>query len=108
MKPAALLFVSILCSGLFASAQSDTSYLYFNKDWKNCNKDTAFYYAKVYRNGKLWDRKDFWVKGNVLQMEGSYLKKDCKTQQGTFGWYNDEGLLTITKLYEKGKTINIT
>ncbi|MCW3107801.1 MAG: hypothetical protein JWQ09_2307, partial [Segetibacter sp.] len=73
MEKGFLLVVVIVFSCLFVSAQNDTSYLYFNKNWKICSKDTAFYYAKVYKNGNLWDRKDFWIKGNVLQMEGSYL-----------------------------------
>lgn len=108
MRKAFLLVVVIVFNHVFVSAQTDTSYLYFNKDWKDCKKDTAFYYAKVYKNAKLWERKDYWMKGNVLQMEGSYLKKDCKTQDGLFKWYKDNGALEMSKLYEKGHTKNIT
>jgi hypothetical protein len=41
-------------------------------------------------------------------MEGSYLKKDFKTSHGLFKWYNENGTLTRTTLYEKGNTDNIT
>lgn len=108
MKKFVLPALAVLFCQLLASAQTDTSYLYFNNNWKSCSKDTAFYYARVYKNGSLWERKDYWAEGNKLQMEGSYLKKDLKTEQGLFNWYDESGVLTQSKLYDKGNTIEIT
>src|SRR4051812_26184944 len=103
-----LFLTAFVFAHLFVAAQSDTSYLYFNESWKSCRKDTAFYIAKIYQNGSVWERKDYWVKGNQVQMEGAYLKKNCKTPQGLFKWYNEKGVLTTTKVYESGNTMNIT
>ncbi|GEO07900.1 hypothetical protein [Segetibacter aerophilus] len=108
MKKVLLLVVVILLTHFCVLAQTDTSFLYFNKSWKSCNKDTAFYYATIYKDGNVWSRKDYWMKGNILQMEGSYLKKDCKTEDGLFKWYRENGTLINIKLYEKGNTNNIT
>lgn len=108
MRSIAFLFVFVFANSLLLHAQTDTAFQYFDKDWKNCRQDTAVFYAKIYKRGNLWDRKDFWVKGNILQMEGSYLKKDCKTQQGLFTWFNEKGIKTTTKEFEKGNTNNIT
>lgn len=108
MKKSFLTGLATLFVHMFLAAQSDTSYLYFSKDWKNCSKDTAFYYAKIYKAGNVWERKDYWVAGNRLQMEGSYLKKDSKTQQGLFKWYKENGDVDKSTLYEKGHTKNIT
>lgn len=84
-----------LLSGILAYSASafaqDTTYLYFDKGWQECKKDTAYYYGIVYKNGDLWSRKDFWVKGNQLQMEATYLDQACKTGHGTFKWYRENG-----------------
>lgn len=95
-----LLFVFVYTIPTFSQ---DTSYLYFNKGWEECKKDTAFYYGVLYKTGDLWSRKDFWVKGNKLQMEASYRDKECKTGEGTFKWYNENGSLRNTSQYENGK-----
>lgn len=108
MKHLLLFALAIIAFNLTSFAQQDTSYLYFNKVWKTCNRDTAFYYAKIYKEGELWTRKDYWKEGNVIQMEGGYLEKDCQTQQGNFSWYKEGGIKNYTAVYEKGKVLNRT
>jgi hypothetical protein len=108
MKKAALVFILSLSSSAFAFAQSDTTYLYFDKDWKSSHKDSAHFYGKVYKNKDLWYRKDFWVKNNILQMEGSYLDKGCTIEDGYFVWYDSTGNKESISKYENGKAITST
>lgn len=98
-----LFLILMLTYMLPAFSQEDTTYLYFDKNWKDCNKDTACYYGVVYKIDQLWRRKDFWVKGNILQMEGSYREQDCKTMHGIFNWYNQNSTLTKSAEYINGK-----
>jgi hypothetical protein len=86
-----------------AVAQSDTSYIYYDKNWKASGKDTAFYYGKIYKENSLWKKEDHWVKTNVLQMVGTYLERECKTEQGTFKWNREDGTLRNTADYENGQ-----
>jgi antitoxin component YwqK of YwqJK toxin-antitoxin module len=108
MKYFLLLGLLITVASSSSFSQTDTTYLFFNKSRKPCEKDTAFYYAKIYKEGEFWIRKDFWQSQNVLQMEGAYLEKDCKTQQGNFTWYKEGGIKNYTAIYEKGKIISRT
>jgi hypothetical protein len=108
MKQVLLLGLLVAVFNVASYSQSDTTYLYFSKSWKPCEKDTAFYYGKIYKQGELWMRKDYWTAGDVLQMEGAYLEKDCKTQQGDFTWYKEGGIKNYTANYEKGKIISRT
>lgn len=87
-----------------AFSQTDTTYLYFNKGWGECDKDTAYYYGMVYKKDNLWSRNDYRVKGNRLQMEATYVDKDCKTGHGTFNWYRENGTLKSTAVYDQGKS----
>src|SRR4051794_26673655 len=108
MKHFLLFSIAIILINLTAFSQKDTSYLYFDKLWKACEPDTAFYYAKIYKEGEQWMRKDYWKDGNIMQMEGEYLEKDCKTQHGTFTWYKESGIKNYTAVYEKGEVISRT
>jgi len=47
-----LLFTSLY--SLPAFSQNDTSYLYFDKSWQECNKDTASYYGIVYKTKMIY------------------------------------------------------
>jgi hypothetical protein len=87
-----------------AASQKDTTYLFFNQSWQECNKDTALYYGIVYKKDDMWARKDFWVKGNILQMDATYIDQACKTGHGTFKWYRENGTLKNTVVYDHGKS----
>lgn len=88
-------------------SQSDTTFLYFNKNWKDCYKDTAFYYGIIYQNEGLWHRKDFWVKGDQIQMHSIYKDKDRTVAQGPSTWYYENGIAKRTELFENGKIIKL-
>ncbi len=88
----------------FSVYGQDTTYQYFNKNWEKCAKDTAFYYGKIWQENNLWKRKDYWLKTNIVQMDGSYKENTCKTRQGTFNWYYENGGLKTTTLFDDGKT----
>jgi len=74
-------------------AQNDTTYLYFDKAWKPAPKEQAVFYGKVVKQGNTWHRQDFWVKGNIMQMDAYYSDADTKTMQGPVKYYTEAGLL---------------
>ena len=96
-----LALLLLTCSNSLFS--QDTTYTYFTKKWNESAKDTAFYYRQVYKQGDQWIRKDFLANDQILKSEGSFLDKEITKRHGTFKWYDDNGILSSTALYEKGK-----
>lgn len=96
----AILFV---CFFIPVIAQIDTTFFYFDKESAPAQKDSAHYYTKVYQKDKLWYRADHWAKTNGLRMEGTYLDKEMKMEEGAFTWYTEEGVKNYTSLYAKGE-----
>lgn len=96
-------FILAFCLSTYAQ---DTNYLYFNKHGNFCSKDTAFYYARVFKDGELWARHDFQLNGNIKKMEGTYRDKDCKTKDGSFKLYNNQGILDQVSEYKNGRALN--
>ncbi len=95
------LFIVFATVAQFASAQADTSYLYINKDWKNCPKESAFFYGKVYKDRDKWHRKDFWAKTNLMQMDGYFSDSATEIKDGPVRYYHENGLLDDSSNYEK-------
>ena len=104
MKP----FLSLLAFFIFTTtlAASDTVYSYFNRGWKPCDKDSAVYVGKQWKQDDVWKRRDVRVKTNILQMEGDFLDKEGKTRVGTFTWYDEKGNRTSTTAYDMGKKVS--
>ncbi len=102
------LFFSLLSFFIFTTtfAASDTVYSYFNRGWKPCDKDSAVYVGKQWKQDDVWEHRDYWVKTNVLQMEGAYLDKEGKTRVGTFTWYDEKGNRTSNTAYDMGKKVS--
>ena len=102
------LILSILTILFFTStfAAKDTVYIYFDRDWQSCTRDSAVYMSKKWKQDNVWKRKDYRIKTNVLQMEGDYLDEDCKTKQGLFTWYDEKGMKSSTGQYDKGMELS--
>ncbi len=93
------LFIAICLQSI---AQSDTSYLYFNENWMEANKENAYYYSKVYNEDGVWKSKNYWMNTNELFSEISYLDKDRKKPTGTAKEYFKSGALKDSAQYENG------
>ena len=89
-----------------ATAQTDTTYLYFNKEWKECQKDTAYYMGKVYKQGELWERQDSWMATGVVQMKATYLTKECDKAHGTTTYYREDGTVNSITRNKDGKPLS--
>lgn len=87
-------------------SQTDTSYKYFDKTWKPALKEKAFFYAKIFRENNSWHRLDFWVKDNIMQMDGWYEDADTKTENGFIKFYTEQGVLRDSNNYEHGKYLS--
>nr|BFF40212.1 hypothetical protein BACY1_20170 [Tenacibaculum mesophilum] len=73
-----------------AKAQKDT--LWLDKNWKETNKENAFFYRNpIKKEGKLYRVNDFYIDG-TLQMTGLSKYKDSIYLQQAF-WYTKEGKL---------------
>ncbi len=75
-----------------ASANTDTVTVYYDAAWEKTDKESAEFYRKAYKNEKeLWVVKDYFLKTNVLQMEGVYSDKKFKNKNGIFTYFFDNG-----------------
>jgi len=89
------LFLVVLLAAVTqaAVAKTDTTYLYFNKDWKETTKKHAVYCGKVTWKGKVWYRQDFSVKDNMLLMDGYFSDDATKVMNGPARYYTATGVL---------------
>lgn len=93
----------ILATISFTSfSQTDTTYLYFNKNWKACHKDTAYYKGIIYKHDNVWHRKDFWVKENQIQMDETTIDPERKKRHGLCKWFYENGQIESTATYNNG------
>ena len=86
------------------SAQADTTFKYYNINWKVCARDTAVYVSKVYAEGNQFKQKDYWIKGMKPQMDASWKDAGLKRPAGTATWYNEAGTVTKSETYENDRT----
>ncbi len=102
MKHLIVVTITFFLNALTAFSQQDTTTTYLNKLWQPSTQDSAFLYSKLYQQDGLWIRKMYWVKGNVLKSEGSYIDKTCKFPQGTSKSFNENGTLRSITVAENG------
>jgi len=101
------LLAGLLIFGSFAGkAQNDTTYLYFNKDWKPVAKAQAVFYGKVIKEGSYWHRMDYWAATNIMQMNGLYKDSATQVEEGPCTYYNEDGKIKDSTNYVNGKTLS--
>lgn len=108
MKHVVLAAAIFLACANFASAQSDTSYQYLNKQGVETTKDSAYSVVKFYREGNLWHGREYFVKNNLLKSEGNYTDKKITTPTGSFKNYNEKGILDNVFVWDNAKPIERT
>ncbi|KUJ63392.1 hypothetical protein AR687_04395 [Flavobacteriaceae bacterium CRH] len=99
------------------SAQNDT--LFFDANWKKCNKEIALYYRinpikiktkdavgyKIKDLDSLYVINDYFTKSNKLQFEGYSTDKQARYLVGKAKWYNEDNTLLDSEDF-KYKTYN--
>lgn len=95
----------LLCHLTFAQ---DTAYTYYNQYGKLCSKDTASFFTKVYEKNGMWERVYFNTKTMKLQSQGCFKEKECKTAEGKFEYFGEEGNKTKETYYTSGLRMSET
>lgn len=96
--------LALLAISATAFAQQDTVVQYYNKDWKITTRDSAEYISKVVKTGdKQWRRQDFWIKTNIMQMDGYYEDAATSINDGYVNYYYPSGVLKDSCLYVHDK-----
>jgi len=98
-----LLILTMFVSYTLPTFSQDTTFKYYNKGWQECNKDTAYYYSKIFEENGLWAKKELRIKDNLLLKEGTYLDRECKKGQGILKSYWENGTLKKSVVFELGK-----
>lgn len=79
--------------------------LYLDTKWNATNKKLATYYRIDKKESGLFFRKDFYSKGNQLQMKGSFQSVDPEVKVGPFEYYHANGKLKHTGEFVANKEI---
>jgi TonB family protein len=84
------------------SHAQDTLISYFNNSWIGTTKDKAEYYRKQFKENNGWGIIVYYKSGTV-QMKGVCSDDACNIQNGTFTWYNKNGIIGRSVNYVNGK-----
>ncbi len=95
-----LLFLTALCFPLLINAQRYERY--YNYKWQRCEPIEARFYSELNKKDSLWERKDYFIHEQSLQMMGSYTDTSCKTTQGHFEYYYSNRHLQSIGSYKNG------
>ncbi len=94
------LFIIILFFSLINSIAQDKIYL--DKDWKKTTEDKAHFYRVLEKKSdSLFYIEDYYISGK-MQMDGYFSNLEKETLVGKINWYDEQGIITITKTYTKG------
>jgi antitoxin component YwqK of YwqJK toxin-antitoxin module len=76
----------------------------FDYNWKPVSDNTkARFYSLTIKKDSVWNRKDYYIYEQRLQMEGNYKDSACKIAQGIFNRYHPNGFLSSTGNYDDNK-----
>jgi antitoxin component YwqK of YwqJK toxin-antitoxin module len=95
------IFILLFASQLAYS--QDT--LFLDTGWHPSSRITAVYFRIEKKENALWQRKDYYLSNDQLQMRGAYSSLTPETQEGHFEWYHQNGKLKHKGDYIKGKEI---
>ncbi|HWB23954.1 MAG TPA: energy transducer TonB [Chitinophagaceae bacterium] len=89
----------LLLSAYAGLAQTDTIYVYNDKDWRPTTRQQAYFYGKIFKEGNSWRRFDYWVKTNIMQMDGYYKDSATSIKNGPANYYTETGYLDDSSNY---------
>lgn len=77
--------------------------LFFDSKWKPTDKKSAVFYRIDKNENGQWTRKDFFIKGNQLQMSGTLKSIDPEIKEGKFEYYHSNGKIKHIGAYKDDK-----
>ncbi|MES2619171.1 MAG: hypothetical protein V4613_14940 [Bacteroidota bacterium] len=95
-----ILFVAV------ANSLSAQKKIYFDASWKKTKAKNATYYRIVTPEGTKFTVKDYFIKGDQLQMEGQYTSKKLENESrtGVFTTYYSNGQKSSEGEFISGKS----
>ncbi len=93
IAPKFIFSVLLFASAASGSAQMLLDTMYFNRQWQQCSRDSAYYYREVFAGtGKKiqFVVRDYYPSGR-LQMEGTFLSIHPDRKDGHFVYYYPSG-----------------
>jgi antitoxin component YwqK of YwqJK toxin-antitoxin module len=96
-----LLLTLFLIAASFCNAQKIEKY--FDYLWKECEPNSARFYAHIEKTDSGWHRSDYFIHEKKLQMDGTYEDVDCKIANGRFYFFHANGVIESTGNYVHGK-----
>ena len=85
------------------SANAQKIEKYYNYLWKECEPNSARFYALIEKTDSGWHRRDFFIHEKKIQMDGTYEDADCQIEAGKFYFFHPNGMLESTGKYVHGK-----
>lgn len=76
---------------------------YFDYRWHDTTAENARFYSLMERTDSGWHRKDYYLHGLSLQMEGLYKDSACKIPSGNFRYYHPTRIPQSVGVYRDGK-----
>jgi len=76
---------------------------FYDWRWKETDISFARFYAVIEKTDSGWNRSDFYIRENRLQMQGRYADQDCKVALGKFYYFHPNGNLLSTGTFVDGK-----
>lgn len=99
-----LLFQTMFFSFLITSVHGQDT-IYFDSEWKETSSDKAKFFRVDIKSDKGFERTDYFVKGNQIQMQGLFLSLNPEIKSGEFKWYHANGKLKHVGEYSDNKEI---
>lgn len=96
MKKIFLFPISLLFISVSVIAQDTT---YFDSNWNRSEKSQAKYYRVEQKINDLFNRTDYFLSENQIQMTGNYVSLNPEIKTGEFKWYHSNGKLRHTAIY---------
>lgn len=85
--------VFLFCFYIFLISSAQEKAMYFDKNWKETTKKNAEFYRPLPlpKTQNVIFLRDFFIKNNLLQMQGYYVDGIEENYAGEIFWYNKDG-----------------
>ena len=98
-----LIFLLLFPLFFLNASSQDTTFMYYDEEWKPTSISNARYVSKIFNEGKLWRQMDYWISTGKLQSDGYFLDKKLKKKTGIWTWFSETGIIESKRVYEKNE-----
>ncbi|MEO8770100.1 MAG: hypothetical protein ABI402_08450 [Ferruginibacter sp.] len=102
------LLITLIIISFYSISYANTDTTWLNHTWQDCKKDAATYYAITIKQDSLWKQQLYYIDSKRQFMNGSFKDAACIIKTGTFTWYNADGRLTDSIIYNNGKPVYLS